>query len=225
MTFRGRPSAGSGRRSFRRGRMVKVLLAGRRLRRRGRRLDHNLIFMRLLSGRDPETGEKWVWRDPGFVSAPLRFGLQTGLATLAMLAILTFVDSLSTAAIAAGLASSVVGIFIAPSNLTARIRSVAGGHGVALVLGSMFSAILFLAPVEIFLQDRSIVLHFSLALAVGGSMLLMAITNTEHPPAAGTALGMASREFDVLIFFSIIGAVGLLAILKLVLRPYLRDLT
>lgn len=225
MTFRGRPSAGSGRRSFRRGRMAKVLLAGRRLRRRGRRLDHNLIFMRLLSGRDPETGEKWVWRDPGFVSAPLRFGLQTGLATLAMLAILTFVDSLSTAAIAAGLASSVVGIFIAPSNLTARIRSVAGGHGVALVLGSMFSAILFLAPVEIFLQDRSIVLHFSLALAVGGSMLLMAITNTEHPPAAGTALGMASREFDVLIFFSIIGAVGLLAILKLVLRPYLRDLT
>ena len=180
--------------------------------------------MRLLSGRDPETGDRWVWRDPGFVSAPLRFGLQTLLATLVMLAILTFVDSLSTAAIAAGLASSVVGIFIAPSNSTARIRSVAGGHGVALVLGSMFSAILFLAPVEIFLQDRSVVLHLSLALAVGGSMLLMAITNTEHPPAAGTALGMASREFDVLIFFSIIGAVGLLAILKLVLRPYLRDL-
>ena len=99
-----------------------------------------------------------------------------------------------------------------------------GGHGAALVLGSIFSAILFLAPVELFLQDRSTVLHLSLALAVGGSMLLMAITNTEHPPAAGTALGMASREFDVLIFFSIIGAVGLLAILKLVLRPYLRDL-
>lgn len=204
--------------------MVKVLLAGRRLRRRGRRLDHNLIFLRLLSGRDPETGEPWVWRDPGFVSAPLRFGLQTGLATMVMLAILTFVDSLSTAAIAAGLASSVVGIFIAPSNSTARIRSVVGGHGVALVLGSMFSAILFLAPVEIFLQDRSVVLHLSLALAVGGSMLLMAITNTEHPPAAGTALGMASREFDALIFFSIIGAVGLLAMLKLALRPYLRDL-
>ena len=225
MVFRGRPSAGLGRRNLRRGRMVRVLLAGRRLRRRARRLDHNLIFLRLLSGRDPETGDRWVWRDPGFVSAPLRFGLQAGLATLAMLAILTFVDSLSTAAIAAGLASSVVGIFIAPSNSTARIRSVVGGHGAALVLGSMFSAILFLVPVEIFLQDRSIVLHLSLALAVGGSMLLMAITNTEHPPAAGTALGMASREFDVLIFFSIIGAVGLLAILKLVLRPYLRDLT
>jgi len=56
-------------------------------------------------------------------------------------------------------------------------------------------------------------------------MLLMAITNSEHPPAAGTALGMASREFDILIFLSIIGAVALLAAIKLAIRPYLRDLT
>jgi predicted peroxiredoxin len=55
-------------------------------------------------------------------------------------------------------------------------------------------------------------------------MLLMAITNSEHPPAAGTALGMASREFDILIFFSIIGAVILLAVMKLAIRPHLRDL-
>ena len=205
--------------------MAAVLLAGRRLRRRGRQLDHNLILLRLLSGRDPETGEKWVWRDPGFAGAPLRFVLQAGLATLAMLAILTFVDSLSTAAIAAGLASSVVGIFIAPSNPTARIRSVVGGHGVALILGSVFSVILFLGPIEAFLSGERIFLHFSLAVAVGLSVLLMAITNTEHPPAAGTALGMASREFDTLIFFSIIGAVALLGVIKLVLRPQLRDLT
>ena len=194
------------------------------LRGRLRPLDYNLILLRLLAGRDPETGEKWVWRDPGFVSAPLRFGLQAGMATLAMLAILTFVDSLSTAAIAAGLASSVVGIFIAPSNSTARIRSVVGGHGVALILGSLFSVILFLGPVEVFWGEERIFLHLSLAVAVGLSMLLMAITNTEHPPAAGPALGMASREFDTLIFFSIIGAVALLAVMKLALRPHLRDL-
>ena len=205
--------------------MAAILLSGRLLRGRIRPLDYNLIFLRLLSGRDPETGDPWVWRDPGFVSSPLRFGIQALLATLVMLAILTFVDSLSTAAIAAGLASSVVGIFIAPSNSTARIRSVVGGHGVALVLGSVFSVILFLGPVEAFVAERSVMLHLSLALAVGLSMLLMAITNTEHPPAAGTALGMASREFDVLIFFSIIGAVALLAVMKLALRPQLQDLT
>ena len=67
--------------------------------------------------------------------------------------------------------------------------------------------------------------NFSYAFAVGLAMLLMAFTDTEHPPAAGTALGMASREFDILIFLSIIGAVALLAVMKLAIRPYLRDLT
>ena len=195
------------------------------LRRRQRPLDYNLIVLRLLSGVDPETGEKWTWRDPGFASLPWQFVIQSVLATLVMLAILAFVNSLSSAAIAAGLASSVVGIFIAPSNRTARIRSVVGGHGAALVLGAAVSAILFLGPVESFLVDRTILHNLSLAIAVGLVMLLMAITNTEHPPAAGTALGMASREFDILIFLSIIGAVALLAVMKLAIRPYLRDLT
>ena len=189
------------------------------------RLDHDLMFLRLLSWRDPETGERWVWRDPGFAGSPWRFIWQAGLATLVMLAILVFVDSLSYAAIAAGLASSVVGIFIGPSNRTARVRSVVGGHIVALALGSIFSAILFLGPMETFLIDHVHLRNMVYALAVGGAMLLMAITNTEHPPAAGTALGMASREFDVLVFLSIIGAVIMLGVIKLALRPYLRDLT
>ena len=195
------------------------------LRRRQRPLDYNLIFLRLLSGRDPETGNRWVWRDPGFARYPWAFALQTVLATVVMLVILAFVHSLSSAAIAAGLASSVVGIFIGPSNRTASIRSVVGGHILALLLGAVFSAILFLGPVEVFLIDRTLMHDVSLALAVGVAMLFMALTNTEHPPAAGTALGMAGREFDILIFLSIIGAVALLAVMKLAIRPYLRDLT
>ena len=205
--------------------MAAILLAGMLLRRRQQPLDYNLIFLRLLSGRDPETGEKWVWRDPGFAKYPWVFVFQAVLATVVMLAILTFMQSLSSAAIAAGLASSVVGIFIAPSNQTARIRSVVGGHGVALILGSVFSVFVFFGPVEAFLSDVDSLRNLSYAFAVGLAMLLMAITNTEHPPAAGTALGMASREFDILIFLSIIGAVALLAVMKLALRPHLQDLT
>ena len=207
--------------------MAAILLTGMLLRRRRRQrpLDYNLIFLRLLSGRDPETGDRWVWRDPGFARYPWAFAFQAVLATVVMLAILTFVHSLSSAAIAAGLASSVVGIFVGPSNRTASIRSVVGGHGLALLLGSMFSFILFFGPVDAFLADLGVLQNFGYAFAVGGAMLLMAITNTEHPPAAGTALGMASREFDILIFFSIIGAVALLAVMKLAIRPYLRDLT
>lgn len=205
--------------------MAAVLIAGLWLRERRRVLDYNLIFLRLISGRDPETGERWVWLDPGFAGAPLRFALQAVVATAVMFTVLAFVHSLSSAAIAAGLASSVVGVFLGPSNRTSRIRSVVGGHAVALVLGTMFAVILFLAPVEAFMAQRQILFNLSLATAVGAAMLLMAITNSEHPPAAGTALGMASREFDILIFLSIIGAVVLLAVMKLAVRPHLKDLT
>ncbi len=189
------------------------------------RRSRSLLFWRFLAGRDPETGERWVWLDPGFAHYPARFVAQAGIAAAVMLVMLLFVDSLSNAALAAGLASSVVGIFINPSNRTARIRSVVGGHGLALALGSLFSFFLFFGPVESFMADAEYLRNFSYAIAVGLSILLMAVTNAEHPPAAGTAIGMASREFDLLIFFSIIGAVMMLAVIKLALRPYLRDLT
>ena len=204
-------------------RMAAVWRTGRIMRRQ-RHLGYDLMLLRFLAGRDPETGEHWTWRDPGFARSPFRFAAQAGLATLVMLATLMFVQSLSYAAIAAGLASSVVGIFITPSNRTTRIRSVAGGHCVALVLGSLFSLLLFLGPVETFLNGAEYLRNLSYAMAVGLAVLLMAVTNSEHPPAAGTALGMASREFDLLIFFSIIGAVIMLSLLKLALRPYLQDL-
>ena len=205
--------------------MAAVLLAEIWLRQRRRELDYNLIFLRLLSGRDPESGDTWVWLDPGFAGAPLRFAVQAFMATLVMLGALMFAHSLSSAAIAAGLASSVVAIFMNPSNRNVRIRSVVGGHTVALVLGSAMAGLLFFGPVETFLTDIDHLRNFSYAVAVGLAVLLMAITNTEHPPAAGTAIGMATREFDILIFLSIIGAVVMLAIIKLALRPHLRDLT
>ena len=53
---------------------------------------------------------------------------------------------------------------------------------------------------------------------------MMAVTDTEHPTAAGTMLGMSTRTWDPEIFAVIVGAVLLLAVIKRVLRRYLRDL-
>ena len=69
--------------------------------------------------------------DPKFRRHYRRYFVQALLATAAMACILLFVDSLSTAAIAAGLGSSVVGIFINPSGGTSRLRAVVGGHTMA----------------------------------------------------------------------------------------------
>ena len=63
-----------------------------------------------------------------------------------------------------------------------------------------------------------------LAASVGVLVIMMAVTDTEHPPAAGTVLGMSTRTWDSEIFAVIVGAVLLLAVIKRVLRRYLRDL-
>lgn len=162
--------------------------------------------------------------DPKFSRNSRRYFLQAGLAALAMLALLLFIDSLSQAALAAGLGSSVINSFVNPSSRTASSRSVIGGHALGLLLGSAFSVLLFAAPVESFLDDLSPVRNLSLAVSVGLLILAMAVTDTEHPPAAGTVLGMATRPWELGTVGIIIGAVLLLAVLKYVLRSHLRDL-
>jgi len=162
--------------------------------------------------------------DPKFRLKFRQYFFQAALATIAMAVILLFVDSLSTAAIAAGLGSSVIGIFINPTGATARIRAVVGGHTMALLLGSVFSLILFAGGIESFIADHSRFHALMMALSVGMLILIMAITDTEHPPAAGIAIGMASREWTPEVFGAILGAAALLGATKLVLKRNLQDL-
>ena len=165
-----------------------------------------------------------VLLDPKFRRQYKRYIFQALLATATMALILLLVDSLSTAAIAAGLGSSVVGIFINPTGATARLRAVVGGHTMALLLGSVFSFILFAGSIEGFIADHSQFHALMMALSVGLLIPVMAVTDTEHPPAAGIAIGMASREWTPEVFGGILGALVLLGVIKLVLRRHLRDL-
>ena len=162
--------------------------------------------------------------DPKFRRHYRQYIFQALLATVAMAVILLFVDSLSTAAIAAGLGSSVVGIFINPTGATARLRAVIGGHTMGLLIGSAFSFVLFTGGAESFFTDNTQYLDLAMALSVGLLILVMAVTDTEHPPAAGIVIGMTSREWTPEVFGAILGALALLGVIKLVFRRHLRDL-
>lgn len=162
--------------------------------------------------------------DPHFSSNSYRYLLQAALATLAILAVLLFVDNLSQAALAAGLGSSVVILFVHPSSHAASLRALIGGHSLALLLGSAFALLLFAGPVEAFLDDLSPVRDLSLAVSVGLLILALAVTDTEHPPAAGTVLGFATQPWDLETVGIILGAVALLAATHRLLRSRLRDL-
>ena len=162
--------------------------------------------------------------DPKFRRHYRQYIFQALLATGAMVIILLFVDSLATAAIAAGLGSSVVGIFINPSGTTARLRAVIGGHTMALLIGTAFSFVLFTGGMESFITDNTQYLDLAMAFSVGLLILVMAVTDTEHPPAAGIVIGMTSREWTPEVFGAILGALALLGVIKIVLRRQLRDL-
>jgi hypothetical protein len=141
-----------------------------------------------------------------------------------MLPVLWFVDYLSSAALAAGLASNVILVVVNPHGRIAGVRVLLGGHGLALLLGTAFSLALFSAPAVGVMARTPRLWDVALARALGALILAMVLTNTLQPPAGGTVLGMAARPWDPQMALIILGAVVLLALLRRLLQPYLRDL-
>ena len=149
---------------------------------------------------------------------------QAGLATLSMLLVLILVDSLADAALAAGLGASVAIIFIHPSSPTARYRSLIGGHFIGIALGALFSGLIFSSPISVYFASTPWLSDICLGLSVGLIILVMAITNTEHPPAVGILLGLALQPWQWTTLATLIIAVILLSAMRWTFRGSLRDL-
>jgi CBS-domain-containing membrane protein len=162
--------------------------------------------------------------DPRFRRYWYSYLVQGALATAAMLVILLFVDSIADAALVAGLGSSVVILFVHPSASAARPRSLIGGHAVGLVVGVGCSFLVFSSPMGGFIEHSRFLSDLSLAISLGLVILIMAVTNTEHPPAAGTVLGMALQAFDPVPTVVFVVAIIMLSMIQYFLRSHLHDL-
>jgi CBS-domain-containing membrane protein len=118
--------------------------------------------------------------------------------------------------VAASLAATAFTIFVMPRSVTASARNVIGGHSIGILSGLLFA---MLTPENVFLQD------FLYAMLVGCVLFIMSATNTEHPPAAGSALGIAMTPPEGMrMGLGIIMGVLLLALMHQLLRPLMRDL-
>ena len=60
--------------------------------------------------------------------------------------------------------------------------------------------------------------------AVGLTILAMGLTDTEHPPAAGIALGMAGRPWELNIFVYILIAVLILGIIRFIFNKLIKEI-
>jgi CBS-domain-containing membrane protein len=139
---------------------------------------------------------------------------QSAAATLATMIIL-FILTMENVVVVASIAASIFIVFAMPKGISARKRAVLGGHTLGLIFGSL------LALVPHHNDFISIVIY---SLAVGFTMLFMVIFDMEHPPACGTALGVAITGFSWNIGIAVISSIVVLAIIQRVFKPYLKDL-
>ena len=144
--------------------------------------------------------------------------VQCAMAALALLAILLVVDVVVRAVIVVAIASSAFIVFVVPHSRASTPRRVIGGHVVAVIVASAFS-LLYLTPVGDLVADFHIVDDLIAVAGVGISILIMVSTNTEHAPAAGTALGLTIEGWaPSALFFVLLGAV-MLSVAHSLLRP------
>jgi CBS-domain-containing membrane protein len=126
--------------------------------------------------------------DRQFRNYPRQYLVQAGLATGTLAAVLVVEDVLSNAALITAIAASAFLVFIGPGERLASSRRVIGGHLVGCCVGLLGA--LALSLVEDQAASAGLLRHLVAATSVGAGIVAMGASNTEHPPAAGTVLGL-----------------------------------
>lgn len=150
-----------------------------------------------------------------------KYVMQCLLVVVALIVILYFVDVLTHAAIVAALGASTFIVFAMPRWITARPRNVIGGHIIGLIAGSICYFCFIYPPLG--LNDKFLYI-FAAAVSVGLAMLLMVSTDTEHPPAAGTALGIVASGWSLSAALFVLSFAVVLSMVRYLLKPWLREL-
>jgi len=141
--------------------------------------------------------------------------LAQGLMASFTMLIALFLLTLEHAVIIVSMGATAFIIFAMPNSPAARPKNVLGGHMIGLLSGALFS----LVP-----HPQIYLLMLACSLAVGLSMICMAITKTHHPPASGTALAVALTGFSIRVLLGVVLSSAILSLAHQALRRHLKDL-
>jgi len=163
--------------------------------------------------------------DRKFAKSPFSYVLQCSLVGACVLILLALLDVQRDGAVVACLGASAFIAFTMPQKRTAAPRVLIGGYVMALVAALLCSC----ADVLPFVPDLSAAVggpaYTLLAgLTVALAVIWMSITNTEHPPAAGLALGLFISGCAARPVLVAMAGICVLSAAKAVLKPYLKDL-
>lgn len=151
--------------------------------------------------------------------------IQSILATFSLVIIFYLLNIFTHTAVIASLGATTFIVFAMPNYTTAQPRKVIGGHLIGIIIGILclhFSSLNFIT--DIFFISKKMIEVIIPALSVGLSIFIMVITNTEHPPAAGTALGIVVQGWNYSTVLIILITVITLSIIKYLLKSWLKDL-
>ena len=146
----------------------------------------------------------------------LRYLLQCLGATLVFILVLLSVDFVLNSGVVASIGATLFIIFTMPHTNRSKPRYILGGYTAGAVSG---------VSIFLLLSAFGVTNHVLIgSIAVGVCMLLMVITNTEHPPAAAFAYGVGSAGliYKEILFVYIVTI--LLLIFKRIAKKWLIDL-
>jgi len=138
--------------------------------------------------------------------------VQSLLASL-VIGIALLISGMHHLVIVASIGSTAFIVFMTPQKRIARPKNIIGGHLIGFFSGAFCA--FFVPP-----HSESVVMY---ALAVGISMFFMALTDTRHPPASGTALGIAISGFSWDVFFCLLIGVVALSLAHVLFRNVIKD--
>jgi CBS-domain-containing membrane protein len=161
--------------------------------------------------------------DDKFRTHWVRYLSQSLMAAVSVLVVLLILDSVKHTVLIASLGASAFIAFGIPRSQYSRPRYLIGGYLIGMLVGATsFLLASWLAKMAMLdMHEAQIIFG---ALATGLAMLLMVITDTEHPPAASLALGFVLNEWDALTVLAVISGIVALASIKEVLKFRLIDL-
>jgi CBS-domain-containing membrane protein len=157
--------------------------------------------------------------DEGFKRHRARYILQCLLATLVVFVVLLLLDTMSNTTTIAALGASSFIVFTMPHSQISRPRFLIGGYLVGMASGCLCRKLCLIST----LSRHSNALFG--AVAVGLAIFIMVITDTEHPPAAGLALGFVlNEECGLMVLAVVLIGIVSLSVMRTVLKSVLRDL-
>ncbi|MCK4624917.1 MAG: HPP family protein [Phycisphaerae bacterium] len=163
--------------------------------------------------------------DEKFKEHKTEYFLQCSLAMVSMAIALVILDAVSNAAILGALGASSFIIFTMPHRRVSNARFLIGGYIVGIAVGTLCywsNQLLAMSQIE-FISESEYTVFFA-GIAVGLAIFLMVITDTEHPPAAGVAMGLVLGEWNLQAIGVVLIGIAYMAGMRKLLKSYMIDL-